>query len=282
MYDAPITRSQKGAFMLLLDQSGSMAEKITYQGELLTKAQALCYAVSEILEELISYSYRGFFVGDYFDVAIIGYSGTEATNMFGKGWKSIADIDQSALSRHQYLLKRTTPDGENFYTKGTRREWIEPKANGRTPLGEALRKARRLVQPWCRRHPDSFPPVVINITDGEATDASPDDLMALSQALCKVGTNDGNTIFINIHLAPEGHHRRVNNLCFPAESDPLPEGRHARLLYQISSTLPSLYTSYIEELRGGKGPFRGVCFNTAPSELVGMLSVGTITMTKLF
>ncbi|MBO5661031.1 MAG: VWA domain-containing protein, partial [Tidjanibacter sp.] len=68
MYDAPITRSQKGAFMLLLDQSGSMAEKITYQGELLTKAQALCYAVSEILEELISYSYRGFFVGDYFDV----------------------------------------------------------------------------------------------------------------------------------------------------------------------------------------------------------------------
>ena len=47
---------------------------------------------------------------------------------------------------------------------------LEVIANGGTPMCHALGMATSLLQSWTSQHANSFPPVVINISDGEATD----------------------------------------------------------------------------------------------------------------
>jgi Mg-chelatase subunit ChlD len=51
--------------------------------------------------------------------------------------------------------------------------WFDPVANGGTPMCAALGRATTILQGWLAQHPDCFPPIVINITDGEATDGDP-------------------------------------------------------------------------------------------------------------
>src|SRR5205085_392090 len=51
--------------------------------------------------------------------------------------------------------------------------WVDPHAEGGTPMTDALRQAHATLSSWTEKHPRSFPPVVFNITDGEATDGDP-------------------------------------------------------------------------------------------------------------
>src|SRR5438445_8511671 len=61
--------------------------------------------------------------------------------------------------------------------------WFDPYSKGGTPMCAALKEATRIVETWCQEHPKGFPPIVINITDGEATDG---DLVAEARKLTAV------------------------------------------------------------------------------------------------
>lgn len=276
MYHSQITRAHKGAFLILLDQSGSMAEEAPFEGHTTTKAEALCDVLNGLLEEIINHCHREGFVGDYFDIGIIGYSGTEARNLLGKGFVSVTKINTIDTPVKHQILSRTLPSGESFQTIVERRCWIAPVAKGRTPMGEALGMATHMCRSWCKNHPESFPPIVINISDGEATDAPAEEIIRLADKLKACHTNDGNTLLINILLATEGS-TRLPHICFPSESEPVATNRHARLLYNISSTLPELFNQEIIDFRGGEAPFRGMCVNASVSELVSLLAIGTLS-----
>ncbi|MBO7301001.1 MAG: VWA domain-containing protein [Tidjanibacter sp.] len=280
MYNAQITRKNKGAIMILIDRSGSMEEEVYFEGRTMTKAQALCDAVNALITEIINRSHRERYVGDYFDLAIIGYAGDKAESLLGSGFKRIVDV--STIDTPVRIIRRTRrlPSGKQFDTLIERREWITPFAKGRTPMGEALKKARRMCAAWCRKHPDSFPPIVINITDGEATDASPDQLRTLASKLRSVSTNDGNVLLVNIHLACQ-YDTPSPAVRFPSENTPLPVNRHSQLLYDISSTLPSLYNNAIISMQGGVPPFRAICYNSPISELVSLLAIGSLGIDQL-
>ena len=280
MYNAQITRKNKGAIMILIDRSGSMEEEVFYEGRTTTKAQALCDAVNALLTEIIYRSHRERYVGDYFDVAIIGYSGDAAESLIGSGFKRIVDIDTMDTPVRIIRRTRKLPSGEQFDTLIERREWVTPYAKGRTPMGEALKKARRMCAAWCRKHPDSFPPVVINITDGEATDATLDEIRTLAAKLRSVGTNDGEVLLVNIHLACQ-YDTQTAAIRFPSEGTPLPANRHSQLLYDISSTLPALYNTEIVAMQGGVPPFRAFCYNSPVSELVSLLAIGSLGIEQL-
>src|SRR5256885_15696862 len=58
--------------------------------------------------------------------------------------------------------------------------WFDPYSKGGTPMCAALKEATKITQTWCQEHPNGFPPIVINITDGEATDG---DLVAEARKL---------------------------------------------------------------------------------------------------
>lgn len=251
-----------------------MAEEILFEGRTTTKAEALCNAVNELLEEIISRCKRERFVGDYFDVGIIGYSAHEARPLLGKGFMSVVDIDNMDTPVHHRMISRSLPSGESFRTIIERREWISPEAKGRTPMASALRMAQRMCCSWCRRNPESFPPVVINISDGEATDAPHSEILTLAESLKGIATNDGNLLLMNIHLAT-GDHTSLPHICFPSESLSLPANRHLELLYNTSSTLPTIYNQAIGRLHSGEPPFRAICLNASITELVALLAIGS-------
>src|SRR2546427_5494596 len=62
----------------------------------------------------------------------------------------------------------------------------------------ALKEATKITQTWCQEHPNGCPPIVINITDGEATDG---DLVAEARELAAVSGEDGSVLLFNIHLS---------------------------------------------------------------------------------
>ena len=72
MYNASITRTQKGAVVLLIDQSGSMSEDVVFAGKTTTKAAAVASVANSLIDELINHCHRHRAIGDYFDVAAIG------------------------------------------------------------------------------------------------------------------------------------------------------------------------------------------------------------------
>src|SRR6267154_1366666 len=49
--------------------------------------------------------------------------------------------------------------------------WVEPVHGYRTPMCQAVAVAGAHVYEWASAHPDSFPPIIINITDGMVTDS---------------------------------------------------------------------------------------------------------------
>jgi hypothetical protein len=48
--------------------------------------------------------------------------------------------------------------------------WFEAHPTGRTPMCGALSTARTYLEAFLAEHPNCYPPLVINITDGEAND----------------------------------------------------------------------------------------------------------------
>lgn len=282
MYSANITRQQKGAIILLLDQSGSMDEPITFGGKTTTKAMAVASVANSLIEEIINNCHRGGSVGDYFDLAVVGYGGDKATTLWGSGLRRIADINAMPTTSMAEIITLTMHNGQRIDRMVKRRCWVTPTAKGQTPMADALRIAKRLAGSWCRRNPNSFPPIVVNITDGEATDATNSQLLDMAQKLTQTCTLDGATLLVNIHLASE-HDIQAPTLLFPSVDTPLLNNRHTNLLWQMSSTLPSIFDREISELKNhiSQPPYKALCYNCAANQLVGILNIGSVSIERM-
>lgn len=144
---------------------------------------------------------------------------------------------------------------------------------------EALRRIRDLASEWVLRpeNAESFPPVVFNITDGEATDCDEEELRAAAGQIRSLATSDGNVLLVNIHIATAAER---HPLLFPEPAEEHYANRYASLLYDCSSTMPEPFHAAIRELKGPGAlpPFRGLCFNASAAELVSALNIGSISV----
>src|SRR2546430_11070759 len=104
----------------------------------------------------------------------------------------------------------------------------------------ALKEATKIVQTWCQEHPTGFPPIVINIPDGEATDG---DLIAEARKLSAVSGEDGSGLLFNIHLSSTAG----PSIELPGNANKLPD-QHAKQLFEASSTLPPFIVAPATEL----------------------------------
>ena len=73
MYTQAITRKHRSVFILLIDRSASMQERVCMGNRLLSKAQALTIIANNFLRELIDRCRRTDTLRDYYDIAVIGY-----------------------------------------------------------------------------------------------------------------------------------------------------------------------------------------------------------------
>jgi hypothetical protein len=279
MYSVPITRLRPTAFILLIDRSGSMTERIVFTGAEMTKARAVSLVAGAFIDELLHRARREGGYGDYYDIAALGYSAGEVHSLVSPGgeFTTPSRLAAAEVRRERISRERILPSGRSVMAVTEQNVWFEERAEGSTPMCAALAQGLSLVERWCRakRNRASYPPTIINITDGEASDCNEDDIRATAGAIRATGTSDGGTILMNIHLARGGDESLP--VLFPSCPEELPDHRYAQLLWDISSDMPPGYNDIIRSLRGVSAPsFRAVGWNSHFAEVTAMMNIGSI------
>jgi hypothetical protein len=132
----------------------------------------------------------------------------------------------------------------------------------------ALRRARAILEPRVIQYPDSFPPVVINITDGESSDGDP---VGDAISLTKLATNDGQVLLFNAHVSALG----ASPIEFPSAESGLPD-EYAQTLFRMSSILPPHMQSQARlEGLSVTETSRGFVFNAKIESVIQFLDIGT-------
>jgi hypothetical protein len=269
-YTAEISRTHPTAFLFLVDQSGSMQDK-TASGT--TKAQFVADVLNRTLASLAMMCSKAGGTRDYFHIGVIGYSDSHARNglsgpLADTVLHPISVIETAPLRIEE--RSRRMDDGAGGLVNTTIRfpVWFDAVAGGGTPMCQAITTAAETLAEWCDRYPESYPPTVLHVTDGESTDGDPE---ALAAELRQIGTQDGGTLLFNLHVSTSGGPVAQ----FPDSDSQLPD-QYARLLYRMSSALPPhLVAAAAEKGVKATAESRGFMFNCEAPEIVDFFEIGT-------
>lgn len=275
-YSAEISRDRPAAFIFLLDQSASMQDRFggaKGKGDAApSKARVLSDVMNTLLRDLVLRCAKEEGVRDYFHVGVIGYGDrVQPLVRPADGFAAAGDlIPISHLAERPLRMEeRTQHTTEGRAQRVEQPVWFDPHAKNGTPMCHALDLATGKAEAWCDIHPESFPPIVCNVTDGEATDGDP---LKYARRLKQAGTRDGDALLFNVHLSEIQKPASE----FPADISALPDDEYARQLFQMSSVLPFPMRSAAEQ--EGYEPerdARGFVFNADPTALVHFLEIGT-------
>ena len=278
MYTQEITRRHRAAIVIAIDQSCTMGGRMMLNGWDLSKAEVVTMVVGRLIDELIMRSHRDNGYRHYYDIALLGYSGDSVYSLLGDEmmFYPITTLAGREVPRTTYALSYRTLHSGNHTFREEVSLWVEPSAHGATPMYKMICAATSLVAEWCAKeeNKDSFPPLVFNVTDGEASDASDDMLRSVSSRLKQTGTRDGNTLFVNIHISSDTCHTPI---LFPNIHEVPLSIRQTHLLMDMSSIMPESLHPYICENRANfsKPPYIAMSYNASMSELVAMLNIGS-------
>ena len=278
MYSQEITRRHRAAIVIAIDQSCSMSGRMVLKGWELSKSEAVSLVVGELVDELIMRTRRDGNYRYYYDVALIGYSGDEVYSLFGDElmFYPIIALASQNVERNSYMLRHETFKNSVRLLESKVPCWVKPQAQGATPMYKMINRVIDLVADWCAKEEnmDSFPPLVFNITDGEASDANYEMLRAASHKLQSISTTDGNTLFMNVHLSSDANH---SSIIFPTTYEVPLEIRHAHLMMDMSSVVPEQLYTYIMSCRAtvGHPPYIAMSYNSSISELIEVLNIGS-------
>lgn len=232
-YEAEINRTSPACVLFLIDESASMADKMDAEK---SKSDTVADVLNRTLQDLIVRCGREEGVRDYFEIGVLGYSGDSVRNAMEGALSStvlhpISEIEANPL-RVDERMKRI-PDGVGGLIEVPVKfqTWYEPHTNGGTPMSAALAQAAEELAAWCDAHPNSFPPVVLHLTDGEPTDGDP---VPMSEALRELSTDDGSIALANIHIAPRG----TGKIAFPDDVSKVGGDVNAMRLFAMSSASP--------------------------------------------
>lgn len=269
-YEAQITRGSPTAFLFIVDQSGSMSDKMS-SGK--SKAEFVADALNRTLTNFVTRCTKAEGVRDYFEVGIIGYGGNGVGTGFsgalgGTFFNPISAIEQSPVRIEDRKKKMDDGAGGILETSVKFPVWFEPKASGGTPMRGALARAAEELVTWCDAHPDCYPPTVLHVTDGESGDGDPEEI---ATHLTQIRTNDGDTLMLNIHVSCLG----ADAIRFPSSESGLPDD-YAKLLFRMSSQLPEHLIRFAQDKGHTVGiESRGFMFNAEAAEIVDFFDIGT-------
>jgi hypothetical protein len=280
-YSAEISRTTPSSFVFIIDQSGSMAEKIPNSDPPKRKCDAVSDAINNLLRNLSLKCARPDGVRDYYYVGVIGYG----VNV-GPAWSgALANRELMPLSElaaapakvEERTKKVDDGAGGLVEQKVKFPVWFEPVANGGTPMCRGLEIANQWVDAWLKTHPGCFPPIVIHITDGESTDSSDPteanrmvgEAMAKLKSLC---STDGNTLLFNVHLSSNP---TASPISFPSTSSTLPDD-YSRMLFDGASALTPYMQAVAQEhgISVSEGA-KSFVLNAELALLIQALDIGT-------
>jgi hypothetical protein len=146
--------------------------------------------------------------------------------------------------------------------------WLRPHAGMETPMCEALYYAAQCVGQWIDQHRNSFPPIIVNISDGEASDGDPEPL---AREIMSLRTSDGQALLFNCHLSEV----TATPIQYPDRENALSD-RHARQMFRMSSVMPEGARAHASSLGIPVNAESRCCvFNADIVSLVQFLDIGT-------
>jgi uncharacterized protein YegL len=269
-YTAEISRANPACILFLLDQSGSMKEPFSLPGEPpIPKAKGVADAINRLIGELIVNCTEEDTVLDRFHLGVITYGGQARLAPAFPMLRALSEVAANPLRVETRTLDAYDGAGGIIRKEAKLPIWFEPLAEGNTPMCSALALGKSLVEPWSASHPQSFPPIIFNITDGASTDGDP--LPGL-RGLQGCGTQDGPALSINMLLADGRGGANV----FPSSAEHLPEGP-LRSLVEGASVLPEAMrrrAAKQHEMTIPEGA-RGVVLNAHLVDVIRLLDIGT-------
>src|SRR5947209_8455049 len=244
-YTAEISRTNPSCLLFLIDQSGSMDDAFGAGEGNRKKADGVADAINRLLQNLVIKCAKSEGVRDYYHVGVIGY-GSKIGPAFGGALAGRDLVPISEIADNPARVEertKKTDDGAGGLVDQTVKFpiWFDAVAKGGTPMCAALDQAKSILSGWLADHPGCFPPIVINITDGESTDGDP---TAKASEIQQLSSEDGNVLLFNVHLSSQ----RATPIEFPATDASLPD-KFAKLLFSISSELPP----YMREIAQQEG-----------------------------
>jgi hypothetical protein len=270
-FSAEISRTNPTCLLFLIDQSSSMDGPFAGQpGK--KKSEGVADAINRLLQNLVLKCAKSDGIRDYFHVGVIGY-GKEVKPILagtspGQPLAPISTIANAPLRVEQ--RKRLVDDGGGGLVEQTFRFpiWFEPTANGATPMNGVFELAKRIIGQFLAAYPHCFPPLVLNLTDGQPTDANP---LKTAQELKEMASSDGEVMVFNAHLSSSPS----TPLAFPSDETGFPDV-FTKLLFRMSSVLPDRMVAAAQDEGFAVRPNpRGFVFNADLVSVIRFLEIGT-------
>jgi len=263
----PLGAANPGCLVILLDQSGSMKDPYD-TGQ--TKADAATQAVNRVIYEISQSCQKGKKISDRCYVAVVAYNHMTVSALLGDMISKIANNPKRVQK-----LKKKIPDGAGglIEVDFDMPIWIEPKAYGGTPMTQAFEAASQTVKQWLQQYPDSFPPIVIHITDGEPNEEK--KAHAAAKQLMRLKSTDGEIVLFNAHIS----NATAGEIKLPHNDTGFTGDSYAKFLFNISSVLPDAMVTQAKA--AGFSPqagARGFVYNAGAETLIKLLTFGSAPM----
>jgi hypothetical protein len=276
-YQSQISRQNKACFLFLLDQSFSMEEPLGNSPQ--RKMDELVTAVNGWLHNMAIRAAGDAGIRDWIDIGVIGYRTDAMANpiiqpalqgqLAGRPMVSIAEIGNcpARIQQSQQMIPDAA-SGQMISIPCEMPVWIDPVAEGGTPMCHVLHYAHGILSQWIQQHQASYPPIVIHITDGESQDGDP---TPYAEAIKALATQDGNVLLFNCHLSMTA----ANPVMFPASDQVLPDHLAQTLFFMSSLLPPPMFASAVAEGHPLQNMARGMVFNADMVVLLKFLDMGT-------
>ncbi len=284
----PITTTNRALICYLVDMSSSLEERVFFENNLRRKSDIISEIVNIAITEYIYCCNRGGEYKNYFDIMIFGYNGEGITSIIGdlvnngKSYASINEIIDQRIPKRTYKRSIQVQGVVKEHIR-TAFEIVDICPTQTTPLYSALNRAYSEVSDWLNLRGEAYSVAMItNLTDGAATDATDDELRAIADKI-KSLKSDGSVILSNIHIGGSIT-TNDNSILFPSCDKQLKDIRNGVLLYNLSSTLPSLLGKSISKIldREYNEPLKAMAYNTSLDRLTSILQIGTLTINQEF
>jgi hypothetical protein len=262
MYQEQLSSSKPGLIIIALDQSGSMSDPYAKS----TKAEFAALAVNRVIAEIITACTVGDEIRDRCYVAVVGYGASVSVLFLDK----VSDL---AKNPNITTVKKKVSDGAGGLVEVDEviRGFVKPTANGGTPMAEAFQQVYKGVEKFVSNNTNSFPPIVINVTDGEPNNF--DAATTEAKKLAQISTTDGNVIVMNAHISTASG----GKIELPSNNSGFSSNKFANFLFDISTVLPYGLASRAKDV-GFNVEYgaRGFVFNADAETLISILNFGSL------
>jgi len=238
------------------------------------KSEFVAEALNRVLQSLVVSASKDLDIRQYYQVGIIGY-GSEIQSILScadedthLAW--IDEIYQHPLRIEDRIRQEIDSAGEIVEMSVKFPVWVEPFARGHTPMRQVFEVAYTVLSQWVMDHPDSYPPTVINLTDGQSNDGK---VTVAAENLRSLKTIDGNVLLLTLHTSSHPFDLPV---LFPSSVEEMPDFS-SRKMFEMSSLLTDNLRRGAEEVLESEINIksRGIVYNADIAGIVQGLEIGT-------